>query len=555
MNLVKFLWKSATGTFILAVVLSVIGGASSAALLGLIQMSLHPEPARIKLLASGFIALSVIICFTRIFSQLLLVAMAQKGMLNLVMELSRNILKARLCHVEKIGPPRLMAALTDDVNIVINGLTLVPASVLSMTVLLGCFAYMGFLSPLALSGVLLFIIIGAISFRTSVRHADRFLKFAHDDRNQLFDGFRSLIAGIKELKLNSRRKHSFLDFELDQRATSYRKHNLIATAIHSTTATWAILLFYVLLGLLLFVFPKVWHLNANIVTGYVLVLLFMIVPLDSLLNLLPGVSRASFTLGQLEILRRQLGMSIDALPDAIIQSASACDNLQLHDVCYRYEGNGEEEGFLVGPINLNIQRGQLIFIMGGNGSGKTTLAKILAGLYIPDSGSLVFNGQIIDGSNREYYRNHFAAVFNDFFLFKSILGIEDRHIDEHATSYLRTLQLDQKVTVKGGHLSSLDLSQGQRKRLALLVAYLEDRPIYLFDEWAADQDPVYKRFFYHEILKEMKQRNKTVLVITHDEQYFDIADRVIQLDSGQIVYDGIPYARLPISHPAEVRSV
>src|SRR6185369_4993504 len=118
-----------------------------------------------------------------------------------------------------------------------------------------------------------------------------------------------------------------------------------------------------------------------------------------------------------------------------------------------------------------------------------------------------------------------------------LLGIESQQLDEQALEYLKQLQLTQKVEVKDGVLSTTKLSQGQRKRLALLTAYLEDRPIYLFDEWAADQDPLFKQVFYYELLPELKARAKTVLVISHDDRFYEVGDRIIKLESGKIVYD------------------
>ncbi len=181
-----------------------------------------------------------------------------------------------------------------------------------------------------------------------------------------------------------------------------------------------------------------------------------------------------------------------------------------------------------------------MFIAGGNGSGKTTLAKLLTGLYVPDSGQILWNGHPVTDQNREAYRQSFAAVFSDFYLFPSLLGIADADVDARADRYLEMLHLRHKVQVKDGRLSTLDLSQGQRKRLALLTAYLEDRPIYLFDEWAADQDPFFKEVFYRQLLPELKKRNKTAVVISHDDRYYDAADRIIKLDSGRIVAESVP---------------
>jgi len=188
----------------------------------------------------------------------------------------------------------------------------------------------------------------------------------------------------------------------------------------------------------------------------------------------------------------------------------------------------------VGPIDLSLHPREVVFIVGGNGSGKSTLAKLITGLYLPEAGEIYLNGQLIGANNREWYRQHFAVVFSDFYLFDRLLGLDRQDLDQQAQQYLRQLQLDHKVTIRDGQLSTTALSQGQRKRLALLTAYLEDRPIYLFDEWASDQDPVFKEMFYTQFLPQLRSQGKTVLVISHDDHYFDQADRIIKLDYGQI---------------------
>lgn len=207
--------------------------------------------------------------------------------------------------------------------------------------------------------------------------------------------------------------------------------------------------------------------------------------------------------------------------------------------------DNRDRGFLLGPINLSIRAGEITYIVGGNGSGKSTLAKLITGLYIPQSGSIYLDGIQISDRNREWYRQHFSAIFTDFYLFDRCLGFDPSDLDRKVESYLKRLQLDHKVQVKDGVLSTTNLSQGQRKRLALLTAYIEDRPIYLFDEWASDQEPLFRDFFYKEILLELKERGKAVVVITHDDRYFHLADHIIKLDYGKVEFDRTPIANAP----------
>jgi putative pyoverdin transport system ATP-binding/permease protein len=251
---------------------------------------------------------------------------------------------------------------------------------------------------------------------------------------------------------------------------------------------------------------------------------------------LPALIRAGVSLQKVESLNLSLidRTETDTIPTAITPQWTT---LLLNGVTHTYQTDTEDSQFELGPIDLTIHPGELIFIVGGNGSGKSTLAKLITGLYAPESGEIYFDHKPIHAENREWYRQHFSVIFSDFFLFDRLLGLDDLDLDHTAQTYLKQLQLDRKVKIEQGKLSTLSLSQGQRKRLALLTAYLEDRPIYLFDEWAADQDPIFKDLFYTQLLPDLRNQGKTIFVISHDDHYFHIGDRIIKLDYGKIEYD------------------
>jgi cyclic peptide transporter len=198
-----------------------------------------------------------------------------------------------------------------------------------------------------------------------------------------------------------------------------------------------------------------------------------------------------------------------------------------------YEYRSESgESFVLGPINYEFRAGEIIFITGGNGSGKSTLAKIITGLYSPHKGVVSVNGLLVGSDS---LGSLFSAIFADFYLFEKLYGIDQEHPPALIGQYLNQLRIQDKVKVSEGRFSTTKLSTGQRKRLALLLSYLEDKPICLFDEWAADQDPEFRRFFYEVLLPELRELGKCVIAITHDDQYFHLCDKLIEMKMGKIV--------------------
>jgi putative ATP-binding cassette transporter len=174
-----------------------------------------------------------------------------------------------------------------------------------------------------------------------------------------------------------------------------------------------------------------------------------------------------------------------------------------------------------------------VFIVGENGCGKTTLIKLLLGLYAPTEGEIRVNDKPITAVNRDDYRQNFTTIFADYYLFDDLIQ-GDREVPQDATRYLERLEIAHKVSVRDGAFSTTDLSTGQRKRLALVNAWLEERPVLVFDEWAADQDPTFRRIFYTELLPDLKRLGKTIIVISHDDRYFDVADQLVRMEAGKV---------------------
>ena len=397
-------------------------------------------------------------------------------------------------------------------------------------------AYITWLSWLVILMVIGLAVVAIGSCQWLLNRGKKMLALARTDQDTLFKHLGSLTGGIKELKLHYGRHQVFLENQLLSTVTMFRRHNVSGLTLFATTSSWGQLIFFFSLGFVIFVLPNLFSITPQALSGFILTFTYLMLPMDNIINKLPLFSRASIALEKIE----SLGLSLASRAETLTippEHKTSWHYLKLDSVTHTYRTEEPESNFNLGPVNLQFSPQEIVFIVGGNGSGKSTLAKLITGLYIPEAGDILFDGEPITEQNREWYRQHFSVVFSDFYLFEDLLGLDNGNLDSQAQRYLELLQLNHKVKVKHGKLSTTSLSQGQRKRLALLTAYLEDRPIYLFDEWAADQDPLFKKIFYCQLLPFLRERGKTVLVISHDDHYFHIADRMIKLDYGQVEYD------------------
>lgn len=536
MSLITFLLRSSRLMILLSILVGIVSGISSAALIALIHRALSLEAATAAGLVWGFIGLGLVRFVSGVASEVFLIYLAQNAVFKLRLQLSRRILATSLRQLEELDSHRLLASLIDDVTSISVALINVPVLCINAVVILGCLIYLGWLSWTVLLAVLYLMAFGIITYQLVSAKGLHHLRLAREHWDQLVSHFHGLIEGTKELKLHRRRRAAFLTELLEQTVARLRRHNIAGMSIYVMAGSWGNLLFFVLVGLLLFSLPDLRDFDRQTLTGYVLVLLYMMAPLSMTLNVLPQLARANVGLKKLEALGLTLAAHATDEPSSQFDVPSRqWSRLEMVQVTHSYRREQDESSFVLGPIDLSFRPGELIFLIGGNGSGKTTLAKLLTGLYAPESGEIYLDGQLINEEKREAYRQHFSAIFTDFYLFESLLGLDCPELDAAAQQYLEKLQLSHKVQVTGGQFSTTALSHGQRKRLALLAAYLEDRPFYIFDEWAADQDPHFKEIFYESLLPELKSRGKTVLVLSHDEKYYHVADRIIKLDYGKLV--------------------
>jgi len=538
MTLLRFLVRYSPAMVIWTSIAALFSGACNAGLIAMINSALHRGGSPGTALIVGFAALGFARILTSTVAQLALSSFAQATTARLRQDLSRKILAVPLRQLEELGTPKLMVALTEDILEITQATLGIPIFAVNLSVLLGGAVYLGWLSLPVLLGLAAFAVVGAISYRLMIRSGFAHLLAAREGQDRLFRHFRALTEGIKELKVNHGRRDSFMADDIIPATAVCKKHNVAAEFRFILAQNWNQLLFLVLIGLILFLLPKMGNITPQTLTGYVIATLYLMGPLAGLLGSLSVFARASVSLRKVE----ELGLALSTQPESESRGNAAAaaapeetfQTLELRNVSHHYYREREDDNFVLGPINLTFRPGELVFLVGGNGSGKSTLAKVITGLYPPAGGELLLNGRVIDDRTRDAYRQIFSPVFADYFLFDRIVSANRNGADGRARDYLERLHLDHKVAIKDGAFSTTQLSQGQRKRLALLCAYLEDRPFYLFDEWASDQDPLFKDVFYTKLLPELRSRGKAVLVITHDDRYFSCADRLIRLDYGKI---------------------
>ena len=534
MKLLRFVLRNCRGLMFWTSLTALLSGACNAGLVGFVSSALTRTGVATRAFIWGFIALGVGKVATNLISQIVLARFSQGAIARLRRDLIRQILGVPLRQLEEIGSPRILVALTDDIFNITQALLAIPVVAVNLAVLLGGAAYLAWLSWKILGLIFALIVLGGMGYRLMIARAFRWLTFARAEEDRLFSYFRALTEGIKELKLHRTRRGAFYD-NIRDTTEVYQRHNVAAETCFITAQNWNHLLYFALIGLILFVVPQLASFSRETLTGYVVTSLYLMGPLAGVMTSISLFGRASVALQKVE----ELGVSLAAHSTEScsfdrVESEASFARLELKGVVHTYHREEEDSRFVLGPIDLTFIPGELVFLVGGNGSGKSTLAKILAGLYAPEAGEIRLDGRLVTDQNRDEYRQLFSAVFADFYLFENLLGLHSANLDAQAEEYLERLHLHHKVKVLNGTLSTTAVSQGQRKRLALLTAYLEDRPFYLFDEWAADQDPYFKGVFYTQLLPDLKSRGKTVLVISHDDKYFDAADRIIKLDYGKL---------------------
>lgn len=533
MNILRFLLGQSRALLLFATGCGVVSGLAGARLASAIGDGLAQGQASYQL-AALFFATCLVYLLAKSGSEISLLHLTQDAVLRMRTDLSRKVLATPQKQLQSLGKPGLLVILTKDIDTFIQAFMFLPVAFGNSIVVLACLVYMAWLSWQLFLLFSVFLLACLCVYQVAERGPIAQLRRLREQMDLLYQHFRDLIEGSKELQLNAERGNAFVEGTIEPSARAFKHAFIGGMSSYSWVINIGTILFYVVIGMLIFLIPLWLPQRPGVLTAFTLILLFLIRPITELMSTLPGLRQAGIALGKISQLDRTLDQAAAAPTGEDSFAAGVPLRLELRGVCHHYPGELEDSRFMLGPMNLAVGAGELVFVVGGNGSGKTTLAMLLLGLYEPEAGTILLNGVAVTPHNLEHYRRRFSAVFADFHLFEQLPGTEHEALGRRAADYIAQFGMAYKVRVEAGKFSTTKLSAGQRKRLALVSAYLEDREIYLFDEWASDQDPAFKRVFYSQLLPELKARGKTVFVISHDDAYFSVADRIVKLEDGQL---------------------
>ena len=449
--------------------------------------------------------------------------------------ITNKIRQSELLFFENIEKSHIYTRINQDTNFISQSALLIINSCQSALILVFCLFYIAWLSKVAFFitvGAIIAAVIIYLMYRKEVNHL---LQGITDKETELFESLTHIVDGFKELKVNRRKSdHVFTHFK--DISDSTEKIKVKAGIAFITDFVYSQTFFYILIAILVFLLPIFVDTYSEVIIKLVMAVLFIIGPVEMVVGVIPVLARANVAVGNLykleELLDKEGGI-IPQTEQAPFQPIESFREIRIDKATFNYKDKDEKVLFHLGPIDLSIKSGEIVFLVGGNGCGKSTLLKLLSGLYYPSSGALYLDDDVLSKPIYPSYRELFSLIFADFHIFDRLYGFGE--VDtKKVNDLIKLMELDKKTQYVDGKFTETNLSTGQRKRLALIAAFLEDKPIYMFDEVAADQDPEFRAYFYNELLLDLKKRGKTVIAATHDDKYFHVADRVLKMEYGKI---------------------
>ncbi|MBP7336111.1 cyclic peptide export ABC transporter, partial [Niveispirillum sp.] len=435
--------------------------------------------------------------------------------------------------VEKIGRTSIFNGLSKEIQTIAQCGNMLGMLAQNCVLLVFATLYLIFVSLPAFVLAVIFTAGAASLYLARMARINVAIQAATTAEYRLHDLLGGVVDGFKEIKLNATRAAEAAD-DVVLASLHAADQRTIAQSEFGRSFVFTQNVLFLLLGTVVFLVPMLSDTPSDSVVKATAAVLFLFGPLGTVISAVPmlaGANTAAKAIRDLEGLLRKTGEG-DLRDTPCAAPLTRFREIELRGVTFRFDGDGQEQSFQVGPIDLTLRSGETLFISGGNGSGKSTFMRLLTSLYQPHAGMILLDGRLLEPQQMQAYRSLFSAVFSDYHLFKRLYGLDPAALSQ-AQSLIAEFGLDDKTSLAGNELSTIDLSAGQRKRLALIVAMMEHRPICVLDEWAADQDPYFRRKFYEEVLPKMKEAGTTVICVTHDDRYFGLADRRVHLEEGR----------------------
>lgn len=514
------------------ILFSIISGLSDVVIISMITSSFNPELDLTYQIFYYMLVLGVYLVGRRQV-QYHLINISLGLVYDLRIKLTEKIFGTSYQNFEEVDKGRVYSTLDQDVGVIGNAAGTFTGLVISSIAITGTFVYLATLE--VWTTLILFVVIMVLTliYYFVSKKTDIYYEEARDERGvfmRLLDG---MIHGFKEIDLHKKSKEKY-KVDIEGSARRLRDKIILADINFLNAQLFGESMLLLLLGIIVFGLPLFYSdMNFYLIASFVIVLLYILSPLQSLLNSGPELMRFKVAFKRITNFIADMPVNITEEKPTLTDTSNIY-SFEAKGITFSYPRvDDAQENFGIGPIDFEASRGEIIFIIGANGSGKSTLAKLLIGLYEPGEGAIFINGE---QQHPETLGEYFSVVFNPPYLFKKLYNVDKEQYDEAKVEELiNILGLDGKVSISNNEYSTTELSSGQRKRLGLLQCYLEDAPLFLFDEWAADQDPHYRNFFYKKLLPEMRRKGKIVIAITHDDNYFHVADRVLEMKNGALL--------------------
>jgi len=463
------------------------------------------------------------------------ISIVEKTLNKMRIRLSDKLRKTELTFIENIGKEDLNTKIQYNINVVSEYTPELVNGFQSLIVVIFCLIYIFILSFMGFLCTILTLGIAIAMYLSHEKTYNMKLRETNELRTKFSKIFNDAIEGFKELKLHQNKNDKHFQ-KLKNQSKNIEQTNIDINKLFAIDLMYSQITFFLLLAIIGFILPLYGEGNSQLIIHLIAAILFFIGPLGRVVGAIPQIVKTNVSFEEMyeleELLDKSIHKDITIDKDKIIP-VKEFEKIVFKDIVFHY-GDKDEPMFSVGPINLTINQGEVLLIAGGNGSGKSTLLKLITTLYFPNNGQIFIDDVLLTKKLYPGYRSLFTAVFADFHLFDELYAL-DIIDDEKVNKLLQKMSLDKKTTVVNGKFTNIQLSTGQRKRLAMVSSLIEDRSIFIFDEWAADQDPIFKDYFYTVMLQELKKAGKTVVAVTHDDRYFHCGDRFIKMEYGQIV--------------------